>query len=260
MRKTVLAAFIAGLMAAPAAFALSPPLPETQTADPVSAEVAAAIADPSRPADDVARDAVRHPAELLAFTGVKPGDVVVDWVPGGGYFTRLFSSVAGEGGKVYTWAQSEFAEAHDIGKYAKDLATERKNVEAVIDSFKAYGPIANADIVWTAQNYHDLYADFMGHPDVAAFNKQVFAMLKPGGVYVIVDHVAAAGAPPETGNTLHRIDPALVKKEVEAAGFVFEGESKVLANPGDAHDLMVFDEKIRGKTDQFVYKFRKPTA
>ena len=253
MRSTILAALLAGLLAAPVALALSPP-------QPTAAAVSAAIADPSRPAEDVERDATRHPFELLAFTDVEPGDVVVDWVPGGGYFTRLFSGAVGEGGKVYTWAQSEFAEAHDIGKTAQALATERKNVEAVIDSFKAYGAIANADIVWTAQNYHDLYADFMGHPDVAAFNKQVFAMLKPGGVYVIVDHVAAAGAPPETGNTLHRIDPALVKKEVEAAGFVFEGESKVLANPEDAHDLMVFDEKIRGKTDQFVYKFRKPAA
>lgn len=249
MRSTIFAAFLAGLLAAPAATALSVPTP-----------ISLAIADPSRPPEDVERDAARHPAEILAFAGVQDGYVVVDWVPGGGYFTRLFSTAVGDSGKVYTWVQAEFAEAHDIGKIAKELATERKNVEAVIDSFKAYGPIANADIVWTAQNYHDLYADFMGHPDVAAFNKQVFAMLKPGGAYVIVDHVAAPGSPPETGNTLHRIDPALVRREVEAAGFVFEGESKVLANPEDTHELMVFDEKIRGKTDQFVYKFRKPAA
>ncbi|BCW87802.1 hypothetical protein sos41_09330 [Alphaproteobacteria bacterium SO-S41] len=249
MRSTILAALLAGLLAAPAAVALSVPTP-----------ISTAIADPSRPAEDVERDATRHPAELLAFAGVQEGNVVVDWIPGGGYFTRLFSGAVGENGKVYAWVPKEIEAAHDMGAAATALGAERKNVQTVIEPFLATTTIKDADIVWTSQNYHDLYADFMGHPDVAAFNKEVFGMLKPGGVYVIVDHVAAAGAPPETGNTLHRIDPALVKKEVEAAGFVFEEESKVLANPDDAHDLAVFDDKIRGKTDQFVYKFRKPAA
>ena len=250
MRSTILAAFaFTALIAAPLAGAQSAPEP-----------IAAAIADTTRPAEDIERDATRHPAELLAFTGVKAGDVVVDWIPGGGYFTRLFSGVVGDSGKVYAWVPKEIEASHDMGAGATAVAAERKNIQAVIEPFLATTTIKDADVVWTAQNYHDLYADFMGHPDIAAFNKEVFGMLKPGGVYVIVDHVAVAGAPPETGNTLHRIDPALVKKEVEAAGFVFEEESKVLANPDDAHDLMVFDDKIRGKTDQFVYKFRKPAA
>jgi predicted methyltransferase len=154
----------------------------------------------------------------------------------------------------------EIAPNYDLGKLATGLATERQNVVAVIEPLLATKSIANADVVWTSQNYHDLYADFMGKPDVAAFNKQVFDMLKPGGLYVIVDHVGATGSGHEAGNTVHRIDPALVKAEVEAAGFVFEGESEVLRNAEDKHDLNVFDEAIRGKTDQFVYKFRKPAA
>jgi predicted methyltransferase len=253
MRSTLLVALVAGLLAAPAAFALSQP-------EPTAAAISAAIADPARPAEDVARDATRHPQELLAFAGVQEGGVVVDWIPGGGYFTRLFSGVVGAGGTVHAWVPQEIEGNYDLGKLARAMAAERPNVKATIEPLLATTSITNADIVWTSQNYHDLYADFMGKPDVAAFNKQVFNMLKPGGVYVIVDHAAVPGAPAETGETLHRIDPALVKKEVEAAGFVFEEESKVLANPDDAHDLVVFDEKIRGKTDQFVYKFRKPAA
>jgi predicted methyltransferase len=250
MRRSIfIGAFAALLLVAPTSFAQATP-----------DEIAAALADTTRPEKDREADARRHPAELLAFTGVKAGDTVVDWVPGSGYFTRPFSTIVGDSGKVYAWAQTEFADSHDIGKAANALAAERKNVTAVIVPFAEAPPIQNADVVWTSQNYHDLYAEFMKGPDVAAFNKQIFDMLKPGGVYVIVDHAAKAGSGHEAGETLHRIDPALVKSEVEAAGFVFEGESNVLANPEDTHELMVFDEKIRGKTDQFVYKFRKPAA
>lgn len=248
MRQTILLFALAGsLLAAPAALAEAAP-------DPIQA----ALADTTRPQDDRDRDSARHPADMLAFAGVKPGDTVVDWIPGGGYFTRLFSNVVGDAGKVYAWVPKEIENAHDLGKEAAAVAAERKNVAAVIEPLLATTTPQNVDVVWTAQNYHDLYADFMGHPDVAAFNKEVFAMLKPGGVFIIVDHVANAGTGHDVCNTLHRIDPALVKAEVTAAGFVFEDESKVLANPEDTHELLVFDEKIRGKTDQFVYRFRKP--
>lgn len=251
MRKTFLIAAVTAALFGAAGVAWAQATPE---------QIAAAIADASRPAADVERDAARHPAELLAFAGVKEGDAVADWIPGGGYFTRLFSTVAGENGKVYAWVPKEVADAHDLGKNATVVAAERKNVQAVIEPLLASTSIANVDVVWTSQNYHDLYADFFGHPDIAAFNKEVFDMLKPGGVFIIVDHAAAAGSGHDACNTLHRIDPAAVKAEVTAAGFVFEEESKVLANPDDAHDLLVFDEKIRGKTDQFAYKFRKPAA
>lgn len=117
---------------------------------------------------------------------------------------------------------------------------------------------AGLDAVFIRQNYHDLYDKFMGPADVPGFNKQVFAALKPGGVYVILDHAAAAGAPMSVTETLHRIDVARVKADVLAAGFELDGESGVVANPGDDHSKMVFDPAIRGKTDQFLLRFKKP--
>ncbi len=246
MKRLAAACLAASLFTAPArAETLIDPLP-------------AAISDPSRPAEDVARDDARRPAALLAFAGVKAGDVVVDWIPGGGYFTRLFAGVVGEGGKVYALVPTELKDKYDLGKNAEAVAAERRNVTAIIEPMLATTSIRDADIVWTAQNYHDLHTKGFGDVDTLVFNKQVFAMLKPGGVYVIVDHRAADGAPVEVAETLHRIDPAIVKAEVEAAGFVFDGESDALANPADDHTLNVFDEKIRGQTDQFIYKFKKP--
>jgi predicted methyltransferase len=114
------------------------------------------------------------------------------------------------------------------------------------------------DLVFTCQNYHDYHDPFMGPVDMVAFDKQVFAALKPGGLFVVIDHVAPAGSGISDTNTLHRIDPAVVKKEVEAAGFVFAGESDALRNPKDPHTIAVFDKSIRGHTDQFIYRFRKP--
>ena len=114
------------------------------------------------------------------------------------------------------------------------------------------------DLVFTAQNYHDYPDKFMGSVDPAVLNKAVFAALKPGGTYLVIDHAAAAGTGLRDTDTLHRIDPAAVKQEVTAAGFRFVGESRLLANPGDDHSKLVFDKSVRGRTDQFIYKFRKP--
>lgn len=245
--KRLAAAFLVASLFAPIAMA------ETYV-DPMGQ----VLADPRRPAEDVARDANRHPAALLAFAGVKAGDTVADWMPGGGYFTRLFSGVVGEAGKVYAWVPSELKDKYDLGKRAEAVAAERANVTAVIEPMLATTTIRDVDVVWTSQNYHDLHTEGFGAVDTLAFNRQVFAMLKPGGLYVIVDHRAAEGAGVETAETLHRIDPAIVRREVEAAGFVFEGESDALRNPADDRTLNVFDEKIRGQTDQFALKFRKP--
>lgn len=242
------------LLLAAATFLAAPVFAET-----VSDPIVAAIGDTSRPAEDVARDGNRHPAALLAFAGIAPGQTVVDWVPGGGYFTRLFADVVGAEGQVYAWVPAELKDKYELGDNAIALAAANKNVTAVIEPMLATTSIKNADVVWTSQNYHDLHTPGFGSVDTLVFNKQVFDMLKPGGVYIIIDHRAADGAPvDETADTLHRIDPAAVKAEVEAAGFVFDSESVALKNPADDHTLNVFDEKIRGQTDQFVYKFKKP--
>jgi len=248
MKRLAAALVAASVLAAPV-FAQAP-------ADPV----AAAIADTTRPPDDVARDAARKPAVLLAFVDVKPGMAVVDWVPGGGYFTRLFADVVGDEGKVYAWVPAELKDKYDLGKNAEAIAIQHRNVLAVIEPMLATTSIRDADIVWTSQNYHDLHTKGFGDVDTLAFNKQVFDMLKPGGYYIVVDHRAAEGAPVDVAESLHRIDPAIVKREVEAAGFVFDSESVALANPADDHTLNVFDEKVRGHTDQFVYKFKKPAS
>jgi predicted methyltransferase len=221
---------------------------------------AAAVADTTRPATDSARDANRKPAETMAFAHIKPGDVVADFSAGGGYFTRLFVDVVGPSGHVYTIEPNEEAQYFAKATAAlQDLSKTHPNLSVVqagaLASLTFDKPL---DVFWISQAYHDLKDKFFGPVDTAAFNKAVYAALKPGGEYIVLDHVAVAGAPVDVTETLHRIDPAVVKREVEAAGFKFEGESKILANPADPHTVKVFDPTIQGKTDQFIYRFRKP--
>ena len=221
----------------------------------VSPAIAKALADPAR-ADQASDDTRRHAAEVVAFSGVKPGWQVVDFLPGQGYWTRIFTGAVGPSGHVYAvWPSA----AGERAKTTVDALNGRKlgNVTAAVDAglITVDKPV---DLVWTVQNYHDLPNDGRGEPALNAFNAAVFKALKPGGTYVVIDHAAPAGSGLTDTGTLHRIDPAIVKKQVLAAGFTFAGESKALANPADDHSLKVFDDKIRGVTDQFVYKFRKP--
>ncbi len=255
MRTTVLAALIA--LALPLAAAAQSPKPAAGT---TPAYVTAALADPARKSD-AANDARRKGAALLAFSQVKPGQKVLELIPGGGYFTRLFSAAVGSDGHVYVLWPNEYAqEAESDVKGSKALAAQPhyKNVSLLLQPANQLSVPEPVDVVFTSQNYHDYPDKFMGSEDPAVLNKQVFDALKPGGVYVIVDHVAEAGSGMRDTDTLHRIDPAIVKKQVEAAGFVFDGESDVLRNPADPHNIKVFDKAIRGRTDQFVYRFRKP--
>jgi predicted methyltransferase len=222
--------------------------------------VNAAVNDPNRPDADKVRDADRKPGEMLAFSGLKSGAKVADVIPGGGYFTRLFAKAVGSQGHVYAFVPDELLKkrataADGIKSLAADPGYANVSViEGPINSFSTPQPL---DLVWTSQNYHDLH-NWASPGDLATFNKAVFAALKPGGVYIVLDHVAAAGAPAAVTETLHRIDPAVVKQEVVAAGFKFEGQSDVLKHPADDHTAKVFDASVRGKTDQFVLKFRKP--
>jgi predicted methyltransferase len=226
----------------------------------IPAYITAAVADPNRPDTDTKRDADRKPAACIAFAGIKPGDKVVDLIPGRGYFTRIFSKVVGPKGWVYAYVPSDLDELY---KKNNVQIPPPPNPNYPNVSF-IHAPVAKlvtpepVDLVWTSQNYHDMHDKFFGPADVDAVNKAVYAALKPGGIYLVLDHVAEKGSGLRDTDTLHRIDPAEVKKEVLAAGFVFVGESDVLRNPKDDHTKKVFDSSIRGETDQFVYKFRKP--
>jgi predicted methyltransferase len=257
--RTVLMATVLGL-----AMSGIVPLPGfAQPSATAGAEsIAAAVADPGRPEKDRARDAARKPAELVAFAGVKSGDVVDDLVPGSGYWSRIFSKVVGPNGKVFAFVPAELAgfKSDPVGT-AKAMAAEpgRSNVTVVTHPLvPESGPTDFFDVVWTFQNYHDFHDSFFHGADVEAFDKLIYKALKPGGVFVIVDHAAEAGSGLKHTEDQHRIDPAQVRVELEKAGFKFDGESKVLANPADPHTALVFDPSIRGKTDQFAYRFKKP--
>jgi len=244
---------IAALLAAPAVAQASP-------------QIDAAIADAGRPDKDTKLDASRHPADMLAFARIKPGETVIDIWPGGGYWTRLFSKAVGPGGKVYSYVPAEITvfKSDPLG-VAKAVAAEpgRGNVEAVSDPLASPPPkelYNKVDVAWTFENYHDMHDSFMKGADVGAFNDAMFKVIKPGGYYVIIDHAAPAGSGLKNTEDLHRIDPAALRAEVEKAGFVFDGESKVLANPDDPKTAKIFDPAIRGKTDRFAYRFRKPKS
>jgi predicted methyltransferase len=222
--------------------------------------ITAALSDPAR-GKEVEADATRRPGELAAFAEVKPGDTVVDLIPGTGYWTRIFSRIVGPRGHVYAIWPKEYAkeDADDVSAtqaLVKD--PHYSNVTLLMQPAAQFEVPEKVDIVWTSQNYHDYPDKFMGSIDPKVLNDEVFKALKPGGLFVIVDHVAAAGSGMRDTDTLHRIDPQVVKTQVTASGFVFESKSDVLHNGADNHTLKVFDPAIRGKTDQFSYRFRKP--
>jgi predicted methyltransferase len=214
--------------------------------------------DPSR--GDALSNPAYHGPEVLKFVGVKPGQKIADIFPG--RFTLAFAQAVGPKGRVYGFMPNEILKVHPgLG----DLMPARKadpkwaGVTFIEQPMDAMVLPDKLDAVFIRQNYHDLHVRFMGPADVPAFNRKVFAALKPGGVFVVIDHVAAAGTDVNVAsNRLHRIDPATVKAEVEAAGFKLDGESDVLADKDDAHDKMVLETSILGKTDQFMLRFRKP--
>lgn len=216
-----------------------------------------AILDSGRPDADKARDADRKPLEMLEFAKVKPGETVVDYIPGKGYFTRIFSNAVGPSGTVYSDTPQIVIDKFK-DKLPPPVSAEpgRGNVHEVVAKGDILGA-SKADLVWTSQNYHDVHI-WAGAKGTGELNKSVFDALKPGGIYVVLDHAGATGLDDAGMSKLHRIDEALVIKEVTAAGFILDGESKVLRNPGDNHELNVFDPAIRGKTDQFILRFRKP--
>ena len=241
------------LLAAAAVLALSTGIAEAKP----SAAVVAAVADKGRPEADTKRDADRKPAQMLEFAGVKPGSSVADFIPGGGYFTRVFAKAVGPKGKVFAIANPPPPTATTPPAIVGIAADPQYGNITLINGVANFALPQQEDVFWTAQNYHDLFARAR-NVDIAKVDKMIFDAIKPGGVFIVLDHAAAAGTPIDPDDKLHRIDPAHVKAQLVRSGFKYEGESKVLRNPNDDHSKGVFDPSIRGKTDQFIYKFRKP--
>jgi predicted methyltransferase len=240
------------LLVGVAACASAPAAAPVTTSSP---NIVAAVADPARPKADTDLDADRKPAEMAAFAELRPGEVVGELIPGGGYMTRVFSKAIGPTGKLYAF-NGPAAEGRPpvLAAIVSDPANY-PNVKVITTDFVTLTSPEPLDLVWTSQNYHDLHNPGR-NIDLVAANKEIFNALKPGGLYIVLDHVAKPGV--GTDSQLHRIESDMVKKEVLAAGFEFVGESNVLRNPADPHDVSVFDPSIRHKTDQFILKFRKP--
>jgi len=202
-------------------------------------------------------------SELIRFARVDVGSIAIDVYPGNGDWTRLFSDVVGPEGQVFSFVPGEVADfKSDPVGMMRTLAKEpgRENVEAVSADLVALPEVTPpADVLWLHLFYHDLHTALMQKKGATAaeFNRAVFERLKPGGAYVIVDHAAAAGSGTRDTQALHRIDPAYVRKEVEAAGFVLSEQNTLLANKDDPHSVKVFDPSIKGKSDRFAFRFVK---
>jgi predicted methyltransferase len=231
-----------------------------QAAQSFPPRVAAALAAPLRPETDKAQDQTRHAGEALAFINVQPGWKVGDLMQGSGYFTRVFAASVGPKGQVYSWSPPEFIDikkdlyGDSLDVLSHDYPGQLTPMRMKVEDLAFPEPL---DLIFTSQNYHDLWTHFFSAERATILHAIAFKALKHGGVYVIIDHVANAGdkTAPER---VHRIDPALLRSEVESAGFKFDGESSALRNPADDHTKHVFDPSIRGHTDQIIYRFRKP--
>jgi predicted methyltransferase len=233
--------------------------PPAAPPDPSASDyVAAAVADDTRLGTARVQDSFRRPAEILAFSGVRPGDTVVEIQPSQGYFTALLSRVVGPGGRVIAIDSERLFEFMPKARenFANFAAQDpRANVEYRPQRLDELELPSDIDQVWMVQFYHDTI--YLGD-DRAAMNRAFFEHLKPGGVYLVVDHRAVDGAGLEVARDLHRVDAGMVRREIEAAGFVFDAESDLLAHPEDPRTDSVFADERRGRSDQFVWKFVKP--
>jgi predicted methyltransferase len=219
-----------------------------------------ALADPGR-AGQRATDARRHPAELVGLADLKPGQRVLDLIPGDGYWTRIFAKMVGPRGRVYAaWPQPYARDAMGNVQQLKQLARQYGNVTVQVQPGTALAAPEPLDVVWTSDNYHDYNDKFMGSPGSQAFARAAFRALKPGGLFIVIDHAAAPGRAARDTETLHRIERATVIAQASAAGFRLAGESNVLRNSRDPLTIAVFDPRIRFRTSQFALKFRKPAA
>jgi predicted methyltransferase len=252
MRKTMNLLLGLALIAAPAALGAAP------------ANVAAAVSAPGRSEDNVKRDESRKPAELLKFFGLQQGMQVADMFGGNRYWAEILAPAVGPSGHVTVWEPTQFYDP-DSKKAFEAFAAKTPNVSIISTAFEAPSlPPNTFDFMLINLDYHDVYWENAKYKvvkmDPDAWLKTAFAAMKPGGIVGVVDHVAKAGTPPrESVEKFHRIDPAVVKADFERAGFVLDGTSDMYKNPADDHSLLVFDKAIQGKTDRFIYRFRKPS-
>ena len=228
-----------------------------------SAAIDAAVASTDRTAEDKERDARSRPAEVLTFMELRPGQTALDYFAAAGYYSELMSRVVGADGKVIAYNNLEYR------KFSEDGPTKRYGNNRLPNVTEVTTPVesvqldpASIDAVLFMQGYHDLYwrpkDGSWPQTDPAKALAQLVPALKPGAVVVVVDHVAKAGTDPtEAATAMHRIDPATIKRDFEAAGLKFESESAAFASSADDHSKEVFDKAIRHKTDQVMYKFRK---
>jgi predicted methyltransferase len=220
-----------------------------------SAEALTAVGDATRPAKDREADAIRKPAETLTFSGVKSAMEIGEFYPGSGYFTRMLSDLVGPEGHIYAIENKAWQ-----GPQPLDKVLGKANVSLEALPFGTVQFPKPLDLVWITQNYHDLKIAEYGKVDTAVFNEAVYAALKPGGTYLILDHEAPAGTSVAAIARLHRIERAQVIREVTAAGFRLVAEGSFLRRSDDDHSLSIFDKKVQGKTDQYALKFVKPAA
>lgn len=216
-----------------------------------------AVSHPDRPMEDQQRDADRKPAEVLAYAGVKPGMTVADLMAGGGYYSEIVARAVGTSGVVYAQNNSIALERFADKAIAERLRDDRlPNVIRWDRELEDLGlPAGGIDVALMVLFYHDTY--WMGL-DRAAMNQQILASLKPGGTFLVIDHHAETGSGERDVQSLHRVDARLVKKEILDAGFEWVDSSDLLRHPEEDRTINVFKPAIRGKTDRFVFRFRKP--
>ncbi len=238
------------------ALLLSLPAGAAAAAD-IPTYVTQALADPTRPKEDRDADALRAPGETIVFAGIKPGMTIAELYPCGGYFSRPLSDVIGPKGKVYGLEATRWMDCVEADqKVLTELPVKNMTLDAIaIGTVKLPEPV---DLIWITQNYHDLHVKKFGPVDMAAFNRQVFAALKPGGVFFVLDHTGAPGMSEDDISKLHRIPKSQIIREVTAAGFKLVEENHILNRPNDDLTKVIFDPAVRGHTDQYALKFVKP--
>jgi predicted methyltransferase len=243
IRPLAVTLFAVALSCAPAAAQTLPPA------------IAAAVADSARPDADKALDVNRKPGEIVAFAGVKPGMTIAELAPGGGYYTRILARAVGPRGKIYALVTAAQAARPGGLDRINAVASAYPNVKVVTVDYPAMMLPEKADLFWTTENYHDFHNGPTA--DIAALDKSVFNNLKPGGTFYVEDHRAAPGAGLAATSEHHRMDEAVAKSELTAAGFVIDAESDLLHNPAD-DPTKGNSETGHFASDRFMLRLKHP--